>query len=579
MMETCPETPAPGDYQRAMQGTALVVDDEPSNRLILRSQLKRLGYQVIEAHDGHEAVELFTKNAIDIVFMDIIMPRLNGYQATAAIKNLSRDDFVPVIFLTAITDETALAQCINAGGDDVLRRPYDHIILESKIYAMSRIRKLLNELQVLYNKKHYEEQVAKQVFNSAVVADNVALEYIATYIKPAATFNGDVLLTAYGPSRDLHILLADFTGHGLSAALGALPASQMFRDMVAHGFGSLQVLSQINQTLYSRLPPHMFMAAAYVNVSGDLSHVNVYNCGLPDIFITDGRTGKVTATIPSHHCPLGIDREIDFSGKLTRFSIRPHDRVLVCTDGVVEACNAANEEFGEQRYHHIVHHTQAEKLPVITKEIEAFCDGVVQHDDISIAEIVCRPELIPPFINIPTPPRTTDPQIDTIAGANSVEVAFRLHAEQLKISNPIPLILSYLREFCHLRFDFQILYTILAELYNNALDHGLLRLESTVKQDHTSYESYLRHRERRFQDLTSGHITICVQAVETQRGSQITITVEDTGSGFDHRRIRSSLATNDGLSGRGLPLLYELCERLEFHDPGNRVTAVYRYQE
>ena len=123
-------------------GKALVVDDEKTNRLILKSLLSKQGYQTIEAVNGEQAVELFKQENPTIIFMDIVMPVMDGYEATRQIKAASAGRFVPIIFLTAISDEQALAQCIEAGGDDFLVKPYDKLILQSKIHAMQRIASL-----------------------------------------------------------------------------------------------------------------------------------------------------------------------------------------------------------------------------------------------------------------------------------------------------------------------------------------------------------------------------------------------------------------------------------------------------
>ncbi|RDH87364.1 MAG: hypothetical protein DIZ77_13760 [endosymbiont of Seepiophila jonesi] len=98
-------------------GRALIADDELSNRVILKALLKKLGYEVCMAENGAEAVELFERESIDMVFMDIMMPVMDGYIATERIKESAGEKFIPVIFLTAMTNESALARCIEVGGE------------------------------------------------------------------------------------------------------------------------------------------------------------------------------------------------------------------------------------------------------------------------------------------------------------------------------------------------------------------------------------------------------------------------------------------------------------------------------
>ena len=76
-------------------------------------------YEVVEAVNGEQAIECFSLHEPDIIFMDVMMPVMDGYEATRRIKALAGDHFVPVIFLTAMSDEKALARCIEVGGDVV----------------------------------------------------------------------------------------------------------------------------------------------------------------------------------------------------------------------------------------------------------------------------------------------------------------------------------------------------------------------------------------------------------------------------------------------------------------------------
>jgi CheY-like chemotaxis protein len=228
--------------QSQHNGIALIVEDEVTNRMILKALLKKRGYLVIEAENGIEAIQQFQHRGPDIIFMDVMMPLMDGYEATTEIKRLAGDQFVPIIFLTAMSDEEALARCVEVGGDDFLSKPYSFTVLSAKVKAMERIRTLHRDAQMLYSRMQRDEEIAEQVFSGAVIAGNVALEHIHSLLRPASVFSGDLMLTAFAPSRDLHLLLGDFTGHGLAAALGALPTSEAFRSMTAKGFAPQQIL-------------------------------------------------------------------------------------------------------------------------------------------------------------------------------------------------------------------------------------------------------------------------------------------------------------------------------------------------
>lgn len=103
--------------------TILVVDDNFSQLVTMSLILKRKGYLVENARDGIEAVEQVQKNSVDIVFMDIKMPRMNGIDAYKEIKKIKPE--LPVILLTAYTAEDLLIEGIQAGVYKILYKPVD----------------------------------------------------------------------------------------------------------------------------------------------------------------------------------------------------------------------------------------------------------------------------------------------------------------------------------------------------------------------------------------------------------------------------------------------------------------------
>ena len=116
----------------------LIADDEASNRLLLKGLLRKSGHVVIEAQNGREAVEMFAEERPDMVFMDVMMPEMDGYEATERIKALAGERWIPVIFLTALSDEAGLARCIECGGDDFLTKPYSPVLLGARMNSHLR---------------------------------------------------------------------------------------------------------------------------------------------------------------------------------------------------------------------------------------------------------------------------------------------------------------------------------------------------------------------------------------------------------------------------------------------------------
>ncbi|MBU1646951.1 MAG: SpoIIE family protein phosphatase [Gammaproteobacteria bacterium] len=116
----------------------LVVDDSATNRRIVNVFLNKLGQDVALAENGAQAVELFQRDSFDLVLMDVMMPVMDGYEATRRIKALCGERWVPVIFLSALDTEDNLIAGLDAGGDDYLPKPINFVVLQAKLRSLRR---------------------------------------------------------------------------------------------------------------------------------------------------------------------------------------------------------------------------------------------------------------------------------------------------------------------------------------------------------------------------------------------------------------------------------------------------------
>src|SRR5690606_21319118 len=227
-----------------------------------------------------------------LVLMDALMPVMDGFEACRRIKRLAGDELVPVIFLTSLSEGEALEKSLEAGGDDFLGKPYSPLVLDAKIRSMNRLRVLQatvrqqRDLIAVHNQHLLAEQrVAKLVFDKVAHSGCLGAPNIRYLQSPYALFNGDLLLAAFKPSGGMHLLLGDFTGHGLPAAIGAMPLADVFYGMTAKGYSLGEILREMNAKLRRILPRDMFCCATVMNVSFQRQVVEVWSGGLPDGYL------------------------------------------------------------------------------------------------------------------------------------------------------------------------------------------------------------------------------------------------------------------------------------------------------
>lgn len=138
----------------------LVVEDCNTNRRMLENFLVKLRHKVFMAADGAEAVRLFEHERPDIVLMDVMMPNMNGHEATRSIKQLAGDTWVPVVMVSALVTPEYLVQGLDAGADDYLPKPLNFRVLDAKMRAFERTLAL-------------QRRVGETLRRTRVITDNV----------------------------------------------------------------------------------------------------------------------------------------------------------------------------------------------------------------------------------------------------------------------------------------------------------------------------------------------------------------------------------------------------------------------
>jgi signal transduction histidine kinase len=119
----------------ASKGTILVVDDEALNRILLSTNLQESSYAVETAVDGQQALRMLRAQPFDAVLLDLIMPRMDGYQVLAEMK---QDDLlrrIPVIVISSMDEMDSIVRCIEMGATDYLAKPFNPVLLHARIKA------------------------------------------------------------------------------------------------------------------------------------------------------------------------------------------------------------------------------------------------------------------------------------------------------------------------------------------------------------------------------------------------------------------------------------------------------------
>ncbi|NMH59434.1 fused response regulator/phosphatase [Alteromonas ponticola] len=543
----------------------LIVDDEPVNRSLLLHMLKEEGYtDCFEAEDGTEALRLAEKHQPDLVLLDVMMPGMSGFEVAPKLKTLYKASYLPIIFITALDDRESLIKCLEVGGDDFVSKPFDRLILAAKIRAHSRIRLLSKrvdkqnqELLGFQRNVDREHTIVEHIFSNAIVNNKSVSRFFDYKISPAATFNGDLFLCAASPGGGLYFLLGDFTGHGLASAIGALPVTRIFRAMSVKGLSVSEMAYTLNGMLLELLPPDMFFAAVLVEVDASGKRLTVWNGGMPQMMLKS-ETGKLVRTVDSRHMALGILEQSEFDSVCEVFDAQYGDQLFSCTDGLMEITNDEGrmlDEDGLQRWFLAAPHVTAEHL---YQQARAYLGEAEPHDDMTIAIYRATPlyELKDNIQLSKTP----------------FEINMKLTSADLQNEHVLETIMDMINSQQGLNWIRSNLFTVLTEMFNNSLEHGLLNLDSSIKRSPEGFIAYYDEREKRLAALQNGYISIAARYDPI--GKALTLIMEDSGQGFDVERVTNP--DLDSSSGRGVTLLRELCENVEYANNGSKITVTMK---
>lgn len=129
----------------------LVVDDNEQNLELLNAYLDDLGGPIRLARDGLEAIESVQGSPPDIILLDIMMPRMSGYQVCETLKKNPETRDIPIIMVTALNEVGDVERAIDAGADDFLTKPVNKLELITRVRSLLRVRQLKRDLDSAVN--------------------------------------------------------------------------------------------------------------------------------------------------------------------------------------------------------------------------------------------------------------------------------------------------------------------------------------------------------------------------------------------------------------------------------------------
>jgi phosphoserine phosphatase RsbU/P len=376
-------------------GTILVVDDNEMNRDLLSRRLRRDGHTVVIAEHGRAALDALARAPFDLVLLDIMMPELTGYEVLEIMKDDAALQHIPVVMITAATEEDSIVRCLLLGADDHLPKPFNPAILRARV-ASSLAKKRLHDTEQRYAKSLERELEIGREIQLGFLPDTLPSAEgweLRAHFRPARQVAGDFYDAFVLPGGLVALVLADVCGKGVGAALFMALFRSLLRALAEPEFstaastrdGLCATVQGTNDYIARTHGRANMFATAFVAVldpaTGALDYVNA---GHEPPAIIDA-AGALRARLEPTGPALGLMPDLAFGVASERLAVG--ETLFAYTDGVVDARDLEDGPFGEERLMALLHSdatAAASLLERIDAALSAHITTAAQFDDVAM---------------------------------------------------------------------------------------------------------------------------------------------------------------------------------------------------
>ncbi len=254
---------------------------------------------------------------------------------------------------------------------------------EQKLHENARL------LQAYYDQTQNEQQLAMRLMEKQLHRHGLTDERLQYKVIAAENFSGDIVAASRSPEGRFYALLADATGHGLTAAISALPVLAIFYRLARRNHTVREIILELNQQLKESMPIGRFVAATLVCLDEQARKGEIWVGGTPSAFLFD-RWGRSEQVFSPANLPLGIVNNEEMDCAPVVFTWSPESQIVLCSDGLLEARNKDGVQFDVGGLLKAVANTSPEtRFAQIDSALTEHLDGALAGDDISLMVVDC----------------------------------------------------------------------------------------------------------------------------------------------------------------------------------------------
>ena len=390
-----------GDRLMGAPPRILVVDDNDDNLYTLTLHLDLEGYTEVEtARDGEEAIARLKTGTFDLVLLDVMMPKVDGFQVLTWLKDQARLRDLPVIMISALTEMNSMARCIELGAVDYLLKPFNPVLLKARLGATLEKKRLRDEIDAHLARLQEELDAARRLQMAMVPQSFPAprpdfpIDLCAS-MEPAREVGGDLYDFFVTEDGMLCFLVGDVSGKGMAAALFMARtksliriATDLMRSRQGPSAAPAEIIARVNRELCQNNGDMMFVTLFFAMLrpsNGEVEFCNAghnapYRLNGQGLALIEGGKGIILGVRPDAVYATG------------RTSLAPGESIYVFTDGVTEAANLDGELFAEARLEAVLrastaYSSAAAIVKSVGEAVRGFVGTALPSDDITMLAV------------------------------------------------------------------------------------------------------------------------------------------------------------------------------------------------
>jgi sigma-B regulation protein RsbU (phosphoserine phosphatase) len=368
----------------------LYAEDNPDMRIYVRDLLAD-DYSVFLASDGRDGIEKARCYKPELILADHLMPNMSGRDLLNQVRSDPDLCAIPVILLTAHGGAEARIEGLAAGADDYLTKPFDEQELLARIRNLLRAR--AQELAIARSNQRMESElhVARELQVSMLPheAPRIPGWDLAARWRPVREVAGDYYDFIPSDKGQLGLIVADVCDKGTPAALFMALTRSVIRASLGRTSSNADDIARANRQICADSTSGMFVTLVYARLSPQAGRITYVNAGhMPPLLCKPNARGDQDRLVELTRTGMALGMIEDAAYEQRMVHLDPGDFILFYTDGVTDAINLWEQEFGMERLRQAIlnhrHLPAADIIAALERAIDDFTGAAAQFDDIAI---------------------------------------------------------------------------------------------------------------------------------------------------------------------------------------------------